>query len=267
MSCFFSKLKSIFGGSAKCKASLYERLGGEAAVDAAVDIFYRKVLTDDRISHYFDDVDMDGQASKQKAFLTMVFGGPNNYTGEDMREGHKHLKGLNDTHFDAVVENLAATLTELGVGDEDIGEIAGIAESVRDDVLNRPKDGESVEEEKEMSLYERIGGEAAVDAAVDIFYRKVLADDRISHYFEDVDMDGQAAKQKAFLTMVFGGPHNYTGMDMREGHKHLKGLNDTHFDAVLENLAGTLTELGVPESDIAEIAGIGNSVRDDVLNR
>jgi hemoglobin len=270
MGCFFSKLKGLFGGGAKCKASLYERLGGEAAVDAAVDIFYRKVLADDRISHYFDDVDMDGQAAKQKAFLTMVFGGPNNYTGEDMREGHKHLKGLNDTHFDAVVENLAATLTELGVGGDDIGEIAGIAESVRDDVLNRPKDGETPEveeEEKEMSLYERIGGEAAVDAAVDIFYRKVLADDRISHYFDDVDMEGQAAKQKAFLTMVFGGPHSYTGMDMREGHKHLKGLNDTHFDAVLENLAATLTELGVPESDIAEIAGIGNSVRDDVLNR
>jgi len=29
------------------------------------------------------------------------------------------------------------------------------------------------------SLYEKLGGEAAVDAAVDIFYRKVLADDRI----------------------------------------------------------------------------------------
>ena len=39
------------------------------------------------------------------------------------------------------------------------------------------------------SLYERIGGEAAVNAAVDIFYRKVLADDRISHFFETVDMD------------------------------------------------------------------------------
>ncbi|WP_415899245.1 group I truncated hemoglobin [Neptuniibacter sp. QD48_11] len=266
MGCFFSKLKSIFGG-AKCQASLYERLGGETAVDAAVDIFYRKVLVDDRISHYFDDVDMEGQAAKQKAFLTMVFGGPHNYTGMDMREGHKHLKGLNDSHFDAVVENLAATLTELGVGSEDIGEIAGIAESVRDDVLNRPKEGEAAQEEKEMSLYERIGGEAAVDAAVDIFYRKVLADDRISHYFDDVDMDGQAAKQKAFLTMVFGGPHNYTGQDMREGHKHLKGLNETHFDAVVENLAATLTELGVSESDIGEIAGIAGSVKDDVLNR
>ena len=116
--------------------SLYERLGGAGAVDAAVDIFYRKVLADDRISSFFDTVDMDAQAAKQKAFLTMVFGGPNEYTGKDMREAHKHMN-LNETHFDAVVENLAATLTELGVGEDDIGEIAGIAASVKDDVLNK----------------------------------------------------------------------------------------------------------------------------------
>lgn len=33
-------------------ASLYERIGGEAAVDAAVDIFYRKVLSDDRVNGF-----------------------------------------------------------------------------------------------------------------------------------------------------------------------------------------------------------------------
>ena len=60
------------------------------------------------------------------------------------------------------------------------------------------------------SLFEQIGGDAAVDAAVDVFYRKVLSDDRISSFFEDVDMATQAAKQKAFLTMAFGGPNNYT---------------------------------------------------------
>ena len=117
------------------------------------------------------------------------------------------------------------------------------------------------------SLYERIGGEAAVDAAVDIFYRKVLMDDRINEYFDDVDMESQAAKQKSFLTMVFGGPNNYSGKDMREAHKNMKGLADIHVDAVIENLGETLKELGVAESDIAEIAGIANSVRDDVLNR
>lgn len=120
-------------------SNLYDRLGGAAAVDAAVDIFYRKVLADDRINSFFDGVDMDAQAAKQKAFLTMVFGGPNSYTGKDMREGHKHLvaKGLNDGHVDAVIELLGETLKELGVRDEDIAEIAAIANSARDDVLDR----------------------------------------------------------------------------------------------------------------------------------
>jgi len=119
------------------------------------------------------------------------------------------------------------------------------------------------------SLYEKIGGEAAVNAAVDIFYRKVLADDRISSFFEGVDMSKQAAKQKAFLTMAFGGPHNYSGLDMRRGHAHLveKGLNDSHFDAVMENLAATMQELKVPDELIAEAAAIAESTRNDVLGR
>jgi hemoglobin len=116
--------------------SLYERLGGEAAVDAAVDIFYRKVLADERISHYFDTVDMDTQRNKQKAFLTFAFGGPNGYAGKDMRTAHAKMN-LSETEFDAVMENLGATLTELKVPDELIGEAAGIAMSVKDDVLNR----------------------------------------------------------------------------------------------------------------------------------
>ena len=119
------------------------------------------------------------------------------------------------------------------------------------------------------SLYDKIGGEAAVNAAVDIFYRKVLADDRINQYFEGVDMDQQAAKQKAFLTLAFGGPHNYSGKDMRDGHAHLvaRGLNDSHFDAVMENLGATLKELNVPDELIAEAAAIAESTRNDVLSR
>lgn len=119
-------------------STLYERLGGEDAVDTAVDIFYEKVLADDRISLFFENLDMVAQAIKQKNFLTMVFGGPSNYSGKDMRSGHAHL-GLTEEHFDAVVENLAATLRDLNVSDVDIGEVAAIANSVKDDVLNRDK--------------------------------------------------------------------------------------------------------------------------------
>jgi hemoglobin len=123
----------------KTMNSLYEKIGGEGAVNAAVDIFYDKVLKDDRIKHFFDGVNMQKQASKQKAFLTMAFGGPHNYTGDDMRKGHARLvqMGLNDSHFDAVMENLGATLTELKVPGELIAQAAAIAESTRKDVLGK----------------------------------------------------------------------------------------------------------------------------------
>ena len=120
-----------------------------------------------------------------------------------------------------------------------------------------------------MSLYEEIGGEGAVNAAVDIFYRKVLKDDRIKRFFEGVDMEKQAAKQRAFLTMAFGGPHSYTGLDMRKAHAHLvkMGLNDSHFDAVVEDLGATLKELKVPDNLIAQVATIAESTRNDVLGK
>ncbi len=119
------------------------------------------------------------------------------------------------------------------------------------------------------SEYEKIGGAPAVDAAVDLFYRKVLADDLVSHFFDDADMDGQRAKQKAFLTMVFGGPNEYTGKDLRTAHAPLvdKGLDDSHFDAVATHLQATLEELEVPADLVKEIITVAASTRDDVLNR
>ena len=120
-------------------STLYEKIGGRKAVEAAVEVFYGHVLDDDRIKDFFDGVDMKRQAGKQRAFLSYAFGGPNNYTGKDMRAGHAHLleKGLNDSHVDAVIENLTKTLKELGIADDLIAEVGAIAESTRDDVLGR----------------------------------------------------------------------------------------------------------------------------------
>jgi hemoglobin len=119
------------------------------------------------------------------------------------------------------------------------------------------------------SLYERLGGQPAIDAAVDLFYKKVLADPRINHFFENVDMEKQARMQKGFLTFAFGGSHNYTGQSLRTAHARLvkQGLTDSHFDAVLEHLAATLKELHVPDDLISEAHKIAESVRDEVLGR
>ena len=65
----------------------------------------------------------------------MGFGGPSNYTGKDMREGHKHLN-LAEEHFQAVAGNLKATLEELNVPSDLIDQVMAIAASTHDDVLN-----------------------------------------------------------------------------------------------------------------------------------
>lgn len=120
-----------------------------------------------------------------------------------------------------------------------------------------------------LSIYDQIGGRGAVDQAVDLFYARVLADDAVNGFFDGADMKQQAIKQKAFLTMVMGGPNRYTGKSLREGHAHLleKGLNDSHVDVIIAHLGATLKELGVPEELVAQVAAVAEGARDDVLGR
>jgi truncated hemoglobin YjbI len=119
---------------------LYDRLGGDDAMELVVDIFYRKVLEDDLVAKFFEDVDIAGQRLKQKAFLAMAFGGPYPYTALDLRKAHSRLVtdlGLNDEHFDRVAALLKATLQEADVGPKEVEEVLVVIESAREDILCR----------------------------------------------------------------------------------------------------------------------------------
>lgn len=120
------------------------------------------------------------------------------------------------------------------------------------------------------SIFDEIGGSAAIEKAVSIFYAKVSQDSRINRFFEGVELPAQERKMVKFLTMAVGGPSAYEGKSMRAAHAHLvqeHGLNDSHFDAVVEHLGATLTELSVPAPHIQAIATKVEGLRDDVLNR
>lgn len=120
------------------------------------------------------------------------------------------------------------------------------------------------------TLFEKIGGAAAVEAAVDIFYDKVLADRRVNVFFASTDMAKQRAHQKRFLTYAFGGAEKYTGQSLRTVHSNLvaeKGLNDEHFNIIVTHLGTTLAELGVTQDCIKEVVQITESIRNEILNR
>jgi truncated hemoglobin YjbI len=122
----------------------------------------------------------------------------------------------------------------------------------------------------DIPLYERIGGDRVMEVFTDVFYRKVLQDELVGRFFEDVDMERQRLKQKSFLSMAFGGPYQYSGLDLRESHKPLIekfGLSDHHFNRLCEIVKETLSELHIPPDQSDEIMSILESTRDDVLNR
>lgn len=126
----------------------------------------------------------------------------------------------------------------------------------------------SIAEEKvdPNSIYARLGGREAIDAAVDLFYEKLLADDRVAFFFDDVNMKVQIRKQKEFLSAAFGGPEPWEGDDMRKAHEDLD-LRAEDFQAVAENLQLTLEELKVEKALIQEIMTLVGSLKDEVLNR
>ena len=119
------------------------------------------------------------------------------------------------------------------------------------------------------TLYDRLGGEAGLLAAVSVFYEKVIADPITRPFFAALDVAAQTRKQVAFMTWAFGGPAEYRGRDLRVAHAGLvaRGLDDEHFDAVLHHLESTLRELDIEASVVDEVLSIIGRTRPDVLNR
>jgi hemoglobin len=113
------------------------------------------------------------------------------------------------------------------------------------------------------SVYEAIGGRAAVAATVDNFYGRLLADPELALFFPG----GVGARHRAYVVTILGealgGPERYRGPAVTSAHRGL-GIRDTHFDRAAAHLAVSLGELGVPrhlaDHIVATVAGLRPAV-------
>ena len=121
------------------KASLFERLGGEFAINAAVEKLYEKIMSDGDLSPFFQNIVINNQIEKMKTFLKHSFGEQYEGLNERLRVAHRPYvkKGLSDKHYDAVVMHIKGTLEELGVDSHLVQEVKEQIEVYRDDVLCR----------------------------------------------------------------------------------------------------------------------------------
>jgi hemoglobin len=119
--------------------------------------------------------------------------------------------------------------------------------------------------ENRATLSDRLGGNDALRAAVAGLYQKILDDDELSIFFQDVNMTALKLHQIEFLKVAFGQvPDNLdvSGL-MLSKHRRLfeAGLNEVHFDRVASHLVATLADLNVPEALIDEAVGIVGPLR------
>jgi hemoglobin len=116
--------------------SLYDRLGGKPAITAVVDDFTARVVADRRINRLFANTDAPAFKAKLVDQICEASGGPCKYTGKDMKTAHAGM-GVTDADFNALVEDLVATLDKFKVPEKEKGELLGALGPMKKDIVTR----------------------------------------------------------------------------------------------------------------------------------
>lgn len=115
------------------------------------------------------------------------------------------------------------------------------------------------------TLYDRIGGEPAVKAAVEVFYRRILADEELAPFFQNIEIERLKRHQFAFFSQVMDGPKQYGGATMEKAHSRLS-IQQKHFDSVAGHLIDTLRELKVEQGIVDEVVSRVAPLSTQVVN-
>ncbi|MDH4408548.1 MAG: group 1 truncated hemoglobin [Verrucomicrobiales bacterium] len=119
--------------------------------------------------------------------------------------------------------------------------------------------------QRDKSLYERIGGEPAIERLLDHFYHRVAHDGEIGHYFTHVPIGKLKVMQREFFSIVTDGPVTYSGRPLAHVH-HPLAISRREFQRFTEHLVATLEEAGIGEQDRSEIIAKINLYADEITN-
>jgi hemoglobin len=116
-------------------APLYDRLGKKDAITAVVkDFVEERVAKDDRIKAFFANADVPGLEAKLVDQICEASGGPCKYTGKDMKTAHAGMN-VKDSDFNALVEDLKASLDHFKVGAKEQQDLLGALAKLHDAIV------------------------------------------------------------------------------------------------------------------------------------
>ena len=114
------------------------------------------------------------------------------------------------------------------------------------------------------SLYQRLGGKPAIEAVVNDFVGNVAGDSRINGFFAHTDIARLKLLLVEQICQASGGPCTYSGRSMQAAHAGM-GVQDAHFNALVEDLVKSLDKFKVPAQEKNELLTALASMKGDIV--
>ena len=114
------------------------------------------------------------------------------------------------------------------------------------------------------ALYDQLGGFSAVRKLVSDFYDRVLEEEDVAPFFRNTEMSKLIDHQTKFWATLLGGPVSYTDEQLRKLHTSM-GIEDNHFDVVLDLVQETLEDHDIDEQAVAGIIEKMNTYRSVIV--
>ncbi len=118
----------------------------------------------------------------------------------------------------------------------------------------------------EKSLYERLGGVAAITAVVDDFSTRQLADGRLNKYYKTTNKPEWKKHLTNLICKASGGPCAYNGRAMNRAHARMY-ISDDQFNWTAGHLVASLTKFKVPKKEQDELVAIVASLKEQIVGQ
>jgi hemoglobin len=150
----------------------------------------------------------------------------------------------------APIEDTAET-TEQSAAEEPETEVSASAESVA------------------VSLREQLGGDEAIQNAVEVLTDKLMSDPRINYFLFGVSRADQGEAHKSFLTVALKGAEGEEIPDLRKSFDHFfeRGFKDRHFDLIFDHLRDTLRQMQLADDLSEAVLEASNTLRKSLFLR
>ncbi len=252
--CGSGSAKKTGADAGAASETLYARLGKQPGIEAVVEDFLSRVLSDEKINGYFLNSTLDQQhlADCLVQQVAAATGGPDPYTCRSMKDAHSGL-GISKQDFDDLVNDLTAALVAANVKQADIDTILGVLGPMSTDIVEDPTN--------DATIYQRIGRKPAIDQVVTDFHANVAKDTTINSFFATADLQRLAACLVRQVCQATGGPCQYgneilsvdAGLsepcrDMKTAHTGL-GIAVADFNALVGDLVSSMDADGVSMTD------------------